>query len=129
MSDAFASNVLKGRFSLEVLYVFLSHSLMQRITLRLFIFQNSILFGLGGLYSSAHWLEREMFDLFGVYFYNSELRRILTDYGFNLPIMLKSLPLSGFSQLRFSISQGSVSVDTFNFWQDIRFISVMSFND
>lgn len=56
------------------------------------------------LFSSANWLEREVWDMFGVIFINNtkELRRILTDYGFQGFPLRKDFPLSGFVQIRYS---------------------------
>lgn len=66
---------------------------------------NAKFFSLGSLtnfYWSSNWLEREVFDLFGIRFYgNPDLRRLLTDYGFVGYPMRKDFPLSGYSQVRY----------------------------
>jgi len=56
------------------------------------------------LYKAANWSEREIFDMFGICFYNHpNLRRILTDYGFKGFPLLKSFPVYGFKELRFDL--------------------------
>lgn len=54
------------------------------------------------LYKNANWLEREIWDLFGIYFYNhSDFRRILTDYGFLGFPLRKEFPLMGYIEIRY----------------------------
>lgn len=56
------------------------------------------------LYKSSVWLEREIWDMFGVYFNNNlDLRRILTDYGFPYHPLRKSFPLQGYSQVNYNL--------------------------
>jgi NADH-quinone oxidoreductase subunit C len=66
-------------------------------------FQSSgVVFSCFSLYKSSIWLEREIWDMFGVYFVNNpDLRRLLTDYGFEGFPLLKDFPVVGFYQLRF----------------------------
>ena len=57
---------------------------------------------LSNLFNSANWLEREVWDLYGIYFYNHiDLRRILTDYGFKGFPFRKDFPLTGFKEIRY----------------------------
>ena len=56
------------------------------------------------LYKSSVWLEREIWDMFGVYFNNNlDLRRILTDYGFPYHPLRKSFPLQGYTQINYNL--------------------------
>ena len=59
--------------------------------------------------TAAVWLEREVWDFFGVFFiYHNDLRRLLSDYGFTGHALLKDFPLSGFFDVRFSDSLNRV---------------------
>jgi NADH:ubiquinone oxidoreductase subunit C len=63
----------------------------------------SPLVSLSSLYNSSNWLEREVWDLFGIFFSDHpDLRRILTDYGFQGFPMRKDFPLSGFVEIAYS---------------------------
>lgn len=63
------------------------------------------LFSVFSFFSSSVWLERENWDMFGIYFYNNgDLRRILTDYGFEGHPLRKEYPQSGFYELRYDES-------------------------
>ncbi len=61
------------------------------------------------IYGSARWLEREVWDLFGIYFQNhSDLRRILTDYGFKSHPLRKDFPLTGFEEIYYNDSSKQI---------------------
>jgi NADH-quinone oxidoreductase subunit C len=75
-----------------------------------------------GIYSSAGWFERETWDLFGIFFKNhSDLRRILTDYGFEGHPLRKDFPLSGYLEARFDESEKRVVLEKIEMTQDFRF--------
>ncbi len=83
---------------------FLSISLNQRVRLRVFAADDEfpVVDTLTGLWSSANWFEREAFDLFGIVFEgHSDLRRILTDYGFIGHPFRKDFPVSGHVEMRY----------------------------
>lgn len=88
----------KQRFSL--IYTLLSLKYNNRINIYCPIPELLTIKTITTLYSSAHWSEREVWDLFGVFFFsNTDLRRILTDYGFEGHPLRKDFPLSGFVEL------------------------------
>lgn len=96
------------------------------LSIRLFLrqFTNSVLglSSLVGLYRSAGWLEREMFDLFGIFFFgNSDLRRILTDYGFMGFPLRKDFPLSGFFEVRYDDLVKQIILEPLQLSQEFRF--------
>ena len=90
----------------EVNYHFLSLTENDRIRLKVLTDEASPVPSLTGLWPVASWLEREVFDLFGVIFSgHDDLRRILTDYGFEGHPLRKDFPQTGYVELRFSASE------------------------
>ena len=82
---------------------------------------------LTNLYWSANWLEREVFDLFGIKFFgHPDLRRILTDYGFVGHPFLKDFPLSGYSQVRYDEDLKIVVLEPVIFGQKYRYFDFSS---
>ena len=87
----------------KVVYLFLSHEFNQRMILSYFINENEVISSITSIFPSANWMEREMFDMYGVNFKDHpDLRRILTDYGFEGHPLRKDFPLTGHSEVRYS---------------------------
>ncbi|HET6828891.1 MAG TPA: NADH-quinone oxidoreductase subunit C, partial [Ramlibacter sp.] len=89
----------------------LSVSLNQRVRLRVFAHDDDlpVVDSLTGLWSSANWFEREAFDLYGIVFEgHTDLRRILTDYGFIGHPFRKDFPVSGHVEMRYDPERGRV---------------------
>lgn len=73
------------------------------------------------LFKSADWLEREVYDMFGLFFYeHDDLRRILTDYGFNGFPLRKDFPLSGFKEVRYDETLKLIINDKVKLAQEFR---------
>jgi NADH-quinone oxidoreductase subunit C len=87
----------------KVVYLFLSHELNQRIILSYFISENELISSITSIFPSANWMEREVYDMYGVNFKDHpDLRRILTDYGFEGHPLRKDFPLTGHTEVRYS---------------------------
>ena len=93
----------------KMVYLFLSHEFNQRIILSYPINENEVIPSLTSIYPAANWMEREVFDMYGVKFKDHpDLRRILTDYGFEGHPLRKDFPLTGHTEVRYSEDQKKV---------------------
>ena len=105
----------------KVVYLFLSHEFNQRLILSYFISEHEIISSLTSIFPSANWMEREVFDMYGVNFKNHpDLRRILTDYGFEGHPLRKDFPLTGHSEVRYSEDQKKVISEPVKLEQNYR---------
>src|SRR6185312_10217588 len=90
------------QFRFYIIYQFLSLVYNRRLTLKIPIKEYQAVSSLNKLYNCSNWLEREIWDLFGIFFTNHpDLRRILTDYGFQGFPLRKDFPVYGFFELRY----------------------------
>jgi len=93
----------------KIIYLFLSHEFNQRMVLSYDISENEVISSLTSIFPSANWMEREVFDMYGVNFKDHpDLRRILTDYGFDGHPLRKDFPLTGHTEVRYSENQKKV---------------------
>jgi NADH-quinone oxidoreductase subunit C len=111
----------------EFLYVNINYKLNLRFFFKLFIKKEDLMISISNLFKSAAWLEREIWDLFGIKFiYHKDLRRILTDYGFLGHPLLKQFPLIGFIELRYDDSILNIIKEAVEMSQMYRFFRFLN---
>jgi NADH-quinone oxidoreductase subunit C len=111
----------------EVVYHLLSVTKNHRIRVRVSADEDRPVPSITGIWPVAGWLEREVFDMYGVLFSgNNDLRRILTDYGFRGHPFRKDFPLTGYVELRYSEEQKRVVYEPVRLAQDFRAFDFLS---
>jgi len=109
----------KKRF--KIVYLLLSHEFNQRILVSYFINENEKISSLVKIFPSENWMEREIFDMYGIKFNDHpDLRRILTDYGFEGFPLRKDFPLTGHNEVRYSEEEKKVIYEPVKLEQNYR---------
>jgi NADH-quinone oxidoreductase subunit C len=105
----------------EVVYHFLSVKHHTRVRLKLMTDDKTAIPSVVQIYSSALWLEREAFDMFGICFEgHPDMRRLLTDYNFEHYPLRKDFPLTGYTEVRYDDTQKRVIYEPVELQQDFR---------
>ena len=105
----------------KVVYLFLSHEFNQRVIISYSITENEVIPSITSIFPSANWMEREVFDMYGVNFKDHpDLRRILTDYGFEGHPLRKDFPLTGHTEVRYNEDQKKVISEPVKLEQNYR---------
>ena len=121
LSDITAVDYPNKKDRFLIIYQFLSVSNNQRVRVLCSIKANDVIPSISKLYFSALWAERELWDMFGIYVEgHPDLRRILTDYGFEGHPLRKDFPLTGHSEVRYSEDQKKVISEPVKLEQNYR---------
>ncbi len=111
----------------EVVYNLLSLKYNNRIRIKVFADEETIIPSATHVFSSAGWFERETWDLYGIFFSNNnDLRRILTDYNFEGHPMRKDFPLTGYVEVRYDIEKKRVLYEPVKLTQEFRNFDYLS---
>jgi NADH-quinone oxidoreductase subunit C len=111
----------------DVVYHLLSPRINQRVRVKAAIAENEPIASLIGVYRGADWFEREAYDLYGVLFTgHPDMRRLLTDYGFEGHPLRKDFPLTGFVEVRWDDEQRRVVYDRVRLAQEFRSFDFLS---
>jgi NADH-quinone oxidoreductase subunit C len=105
----------------KMVYLFLSHEFNQRILVDYSTNENELIPSLTNIFPSSNWMEREVFDMYGIKFKDHpDLRRILTDYGFEGHPLRKDFPLTGHTEVRYNEEQKKVVKEPVKLEQNYR---------
>ena len=119
--DITAADYPENKQRFKMIYLFLSHEFNHRIVLSYLINENEKIFSLTKIFPSSNWMEREIFDMYGIKFADHpDLRRILTDYGFEGHPLRKDFPLSGHGEVRYSEDEKKVIYEPVKLEQNYR---------
>lgn len=117
-------DLLFTTYRFSVVYDLLSLSNNARIRVKTFANEATYLDSACSVYKNANWWEREVWDMYGIYFQNHpDLRRILTDYGFEGYPLRKDFPLSGYVEVSYDSSKKRVVVEPLELSQEFRLFS------
>lgn len=105
----------------EVVYNLLSIRYNNRIVVKVKVAENELVPTVTGVFSAANWFEREVWDMYGVFFADHpDLRRILSDYGFSGHPQRKDFPLSGYVQVKYDEDKQRVVYEPVKLDQEFR---------
>jgi NADH-quinone oxidoreductase subunit C len=125
--DIWAVDVIGQEKRFEINYLMLSVRFNKRIIIHTNSSEDEYLVSVIDIFKSAGWLEREVWDLYGVLFFNNnDLRRILTDYGFEGHPFRKDFPLTGYLECRYDDSAGRIALEPVELSQEYRVFNFIS---
>lgn len=111
----------------EVIYHLLSVSLNHRIRVKVTTDEETAVPSATSVYPGAYWFEREAWDMYGIFFADHpDLRRLLTDYGFDGHPLRKDFPVMGYKEVRYDEAEKRVVYEPVNLMQDFRNFDFLS---
>jgi NADH-quinone oxidoreductase subunit C len=111
----------------DVVYNLLSHRHNHRVRVKLTTDEDAPVPSVNGVFPAANWFEREAWDLYGIFFSDHpDLRRLLTDYGFEGHPLRKDFPLTGYVEVRYDPEQKRVVREPVSLTQDFRSFDFLS---
>lgn len=127
LTDLFAVDYLESETRFEVIYNLLSPSHNFRVFVHSRLRDQEQICSIVDIFSNAQWFEREIWDMYGVKFKgNDDLRRILTDYGFEGHPLRKDFPLTGYKEVRYDPAKQEVAYEPVNLTQEYRVFDFLS---
>lgn len=115
---------MHSRYRFGIVYDLLSLNMNSRLRIKVFTNEITAVDSVISIFPSCNWWEREIWDLYGVYFNkHPDLRRILTDYGFEGYPMRKDFPLSGYVEVRYDQTKRRVILEPIELTQEFRTFS------
>jgi len=117
-------DLLQDTYRFIIVYDFLSITFNSRIRIKVYTDEYNLIPSITTIYINSNWWEREIWDLYGIFFENHlDLRRILNDYSFEGNPMRKDYPLSGFSELKYSLTKKMMVTELLQLSQEYRSFS------
>lgn len=127
LTDIVAIDNLNSKRRFQLIYCLNSLKNNFRIYISININEDQPIPTVSNIFPSANWLEREIWDMYGIFFSDHpDLRRILTDYGFDGHPLRKDFPLSGFVELRYDDELKKVLIEPVSLTQEFRFFDFIS---
>jgi len=121
LSDICAIDYIQLHNRFAIVYNLLSLRYNYRIIIKTFISDIIFVPSISNIYNAANWYEREIWDLFGIFFSNHpDLRRILTDYGFKGHPLRKDFPLTGYIEIRYDELKKNIIYEPLSLSQEFR---------
>ena len=119
--DITAVDYLEKERRFKLVYLLLSHENNQRVIIDFYVKENDIISSITSIFPSANWMEREVFDMYGIEFKDHpNLRKILTDYNFKGHPLRKDFPLTGHKEVRYSENEKKVIYEPVKLEQNYR---------
>ena len=127
LSDLTAVDYPNRPYRFEMVYQLLSITMNQRLRLLVAVDEGSVVPSVISIYNAANWAEREVWDMFGIFFSgHPDLRRLLTDYGFEGHPLRKDFPLTGYVEVRYDDTQRRVVYEPVHLVQEYRDFDFLS---